>query len=110
MRGGSAMNCRRVLFFAALALLALPLASAQAGWRVGVRVGFPIFFNPYPYRVYVAPPPVYVAPAPVYYYRPAPVYVQPVPAYAQPVPVYAQPAPAAPPAYQNLPPKPVPIR
>jgi hypothetical protein len=105
------MICKRVLIFAALALLALPLASAEAGWRVGVRIGFPMFINPYPYRpVYVAPAPVYVAGPPVYYYPPAPVYVQPAPVYAQPAPTYAQPAPAAAPANQYLPPQPVPVQ
>jgi hypothetical protein len=53
------MSFKRVIFMAALALLAMPLASAQAWWRVGIGIGFPVY-RPYPYRVYVAPAPVYV--------------------------------------------------
>ncbi len=108
------MTCRRVLSFAVLAILAMPWGTAQAGWRIGIGIGWPGYYRPYPYRVYLAPGPVYVAPAPVYV---QPVYVQPAPSYPQPVPVYVQPAPAAvPPApatpqnYQNLPPQPVPIK
>jgi hypothetical protein len=106
---------KRIVWFASLALLAVPWVGAQAGWRIAIGFGGPVYYRPYPYRVYVAPPPVVVA---------APVYVQPAPVYAQPAPVYvpASPAPVAAPAtlsgppplaptgYQDLPPQPVPIR
>jgi hypothetical protein len=108
------LSFKRVILLAALASLAMPLASAQAWWRVGIGIGFPVY-RPYPYRVYVAPAPVYVAPT---YVQPAPVYVQPVPVQSvpvQPAPVYTQPAPALLPAprpvpqtNQGLPPQPVP--
>ena len=88
---------RRIIPLAALALLVLPLASAQAWCRVGIRIGVPYHYRPYPFRVYVGPPPVYVAPA----------YVQPAPVYVQPAPVYVQPAPV-PQTNQSLPPQPVP--
>jgi hypothetical protein len=54
--------------------------SAQAGWHVGIGVGWPGYYRPYAYpyyRPYVYPYGVYVAPAPVYV-APTPVYVQPV--------------------------------
>jgi hypothetical protein len=63
------------LVLPALAILVIPLASAQAGVRIGVGVGVPYrpycrpYYRPY-YRpfvgVYVGPPSVYVAPPPVY--------------------------------------------
>ena len=34
------MMNKRVLTFAILALLAVPFASAHAGWRVGIGIGF----------------------------------------------------------------------
>jgi PXPV repeat (3 copies) len=105
------MTFRRVLTLAALVLIAVPWASAQAGWRIGIGIGLPVY-RPAP-RVYVVPGPYYVQPAPVYV-QPAPVYVQPAPAYVQPVPVAPAPAPVAPPAVpqtsQYLPPQPVPIQ
>jgi len=62
----------RAWVFAALALLAMPLASAHAagGVRIGVGIGFPVFYRPYYRPVYVAPAPVYYAPAPVYVEEP----------------------------------------
>lgn len=103
----------RKLTLAALVVLALPW-TAQAGVRVSVGVGVPVYrpYRPYYYGpyyrpayvgVYVGPPPVYVAPAPVYV-QPAPtaVYVQPAPTA-----VYTQPAPAQPPA---LLPAPTPVK
>jgi hypothetical protein len=104
------MSFKRIILLAALAVLAMPLASAQAWWRVGIGIGFPVY-RPYPYRVYVAPAPIYVTPA---YVQPAPVYVQPAPVYVQPTPTPA-PAPALLPAprpvpqtNQGLPPQPMP--
>jgi hypothetical protein len=112
------MSFKRV-FALAIVLLGISWTSAQAGWRIGIGIGWPGYYRPYPYRVYVAPAPVYVAPAPV--------CVQPVPAYVQPAPVYMQSAPAyapqsaptqsppateripAPQPTQGLPPQPVPI-
>lgn len=101
----------------AVAALAVPAPPVQAGWSVGVRVGFPgpyycgpryyggyyggycgggyCGYRPYPLVVGVGllPPPVVVAPAPV--------LVQPVqPVYAVPS---AAPAPAALPAPTPLP-------
>jgi hypothetical protein len=97
------MTFKRVHSFALLALLVVPWTSAQAGWRIGIRIGVPVpfFYPPYPYRVYPAPGPVY--------YAPAPVYVQPGPAYVQPAPA-TMPPPAPLQSYQNLPPQPLPIR
>jgi hypothetical protein len=78
-----------------LALTALAPTSATAGWSIGVGIGGPVYYRPYPYyyhpypyyyrpygAVYIAPPPVVVEPAPV---------VQAVP--VAPQPVYAAPAP-----------------
>jgi hypothetical protein len=85
-----AMTLRRILLLAALCLLALPLASAQAGVRIGIGIGVPVYrpYYRYHYRPYVvvAPRPVVVAPAPV--------NVAPVPVYATSAPVYVAPAPA----------------
>jgi hypothetical protein len=113
------MSIKRVLFLAIVALMAVPWASADAYWRVGVYVGGPAYYHPYPYRVIVAPAPVVVAPAPVYYVQPAPtpVYVQQAPVYVQqpaPVPVTTQPPQAqqatpTPQTYQNLPLQPIPV-
>jgi hypothetical protein len=67
---------------ALLALVCLPWAAQAGGWSVGVRLGFPVYYHPYPYYGY-------------YYYRPYPVYVTPAPVVVQPVPaaepVYAPP-------------------
>jgi uncharacterized protein (TIGR03000 family) len=57
--------------------------SAQAGWGIGI--GWPGYYRPYPYRVYVAPPPLYVTPA---YVARAPVYVQAAAIPAREVPAY----------------------
>jgi hypothetical protein len=108
----TAMKAKRLLVFALVVLLALPL-TVQAGWRIGIGIGIPFpFYRPYyPYPVYVAPPPVYYAPAPVYV-QPGyaqPVYVQPGP-YAQQPQAYAQPAPQSPRSEQLLPPQPVPVQ
>jgi hypothetical protein len=97
------MNRIRVLALAALAFLALPLATAHAGFYVGVGYRGPYhrhyrYYPTYPYRVYVAPPPVYIAPRPVYI-APAPVVVQPAPTVIQTVPAPALqtvPVPAVP--------------
>jgi hypothetical protein len=105
------MTIKRVLFLGVLAL-AMPWNAAQAGWRIGVGIGFPGYYRPYyPYRVYVAPGPYYVVQAPVYV-QPQPVYVQPAPVYLQappPPPAAVQPPPAPLQSYNNLPPQPVPI-
>jgi hypothetical protein len=90
----------------ALALVAVAASEAHARWFVGVRIGVPIYagpycygyYRPYPYGVYVAPPPVIVAPPPV---------VQAVPAAPVPVPAYSSPAANAGP--EQLPAAPVPI-
>ena len=76
---------------AALVGLAVSATYAQAGVRISIGIGIPIFAPP-PRPVYVVPAPVYVAP-PVYAL--APYYVQPAPrpVYVQPAPVYGQPAP-----------------
>jgi len=84
------MNWKRLVVFAFLALTAMPVASAQAYWRVGVGIGVPVY-RPC-YRVYVGPS-LYVAPAPV---------------YVQPVPVVVQPAPVVQPVYPAPAPQPVP--
>ncbi len=96
------MTFKRIFLLATIGLLVMPLAAAQAGWRIGIGIGFP-FYRPYPYRVYVAPAPIYVTPA---YVQPAPVYVQPAPVYVQPAP-----APTPPPTTvsPNLPPQPIPV-
>jgi hypothetical protein len=91
------MTGRRILTLAAVALLALPLTSAQAGVRFGLNIGIgiPLFrpCYPPPPRVVVAPAPVYIQPAPVYVQQaPPPVYVQRAPVYVQqPAAVYPAP-------------------
>lgn len=84
----------RKLSLAALVVLALPLATTQAGGvRIGVGIGVPYggyygggyYGGPY-YGGYYGGP-YYGYP---YYYRP--VYVAPPPVIVQPAPVYAQPA------------------
>jgi hypothetical protein len=100
-------------------LLAIPLGPAQAGVRVGIGIGLPLFpgpyyypyYRPYPYYypgyVYVAPPPVVVAPAP------ATVAAAPAPVVSQSAPATLQAPPAAQNAYQAqsspLPPAPEPV-
>jgi hypothetical protein len=74
------------LMLTALIGLTLAATGAQAGVRLSIGIGIPLFVPPPPRPVYVASAPVYVVPAP------APVYVQPAPR-----PVYVQPGPA--PAY-----------
>jgi HEAT repeats len=88
---------RCVLGLLAVAGLGVPAAQA-GGWSVGVNIGAPVYYRPYPYyyrpygwyrpypTVYVGVPPVVVEPAPV---------VQAVPVVQ---PVYAAPAPAQAPA------------
>lgn len=104
------MTVRRLAAGAALLFLVLPVAPAQAFWRVGIGIGVPVY-RPY-YPVYVAPAPVYVVqPAPVYYTAPAPAYAPPAqsaypPPAAQPERV---PAPAPAPTAPTLPPQPVPV-
>jgi hypothetical protein len=97
--GTEEVTMLRKWVLAALAVLMLPLASAQAGVRIGIGIGLPIYrpyYRPYYYRpavgVYLAPAPVYVAP-PVYVVpAPAPVYVQPAPVPVSPPPaVYPAP-------------------
>ncbi len=109
------MNRIRGFAFAALALLALSVTSAQAGVFVGFGVGGPYHpwhHHPYWYgpRVVVGLPPVYIGPAPA----PAPVYVVPPPAPVYvaptaPAPVYGQPVPTTQPASPALPPAPIPV-
>ncbi len=81
------------MMLAALVGLALTATYAEAGVRLSIGIGIPLFAPP-PRPVYVAPAPIYVVPAP------RPVYVQPAPR-----PVYVQPSPA--PVYVQ--PSPVPI-
>ena len=69
------MSCKRCLFLAGLVLLALPCGSIQAGPYVGVYVGGPYYYRPYPYY------------GGYYYYRPVvPLYVAP-PVVVQPGPI-----------------------
>ena len=96
----------RKVILAALTLLVLPLASADAhGWgSVRYRPYHYGCYRPY-YRpavgIYVAPAPVYAVPPVVV--RPAPVVVTPAPVYFQPAPAVAYPpttvAPFPPPGY-----------
>jgi hypothetical protein len=79
------------MMLAALIGLTLSATYAQAGVRLSIGIGIPLFvpIAPPPRPVYVAPVYVVPAPAPVYVQpAPRPVYVQPSPA-----PVYVQPAP-----------------
>jgi PXPV repeat-containing protein len=80
------------MMLVALVGLAMSATYAQAGARISIGIGIPLFvpIGPPPRPVYVAPAPVYVAPAPVY--APAPTYVQPTPrpVYVQPAPVYVR--------------------
>jgi hypothetical protein len=97
----SMLRAIRRLSLLAMGVLACWPTNVQAGWSVGVRLGFPIYFGPCypsyyyyrPYPVVVAPPPVVVAPAPVY---------QAVPA-VQPVYQTTTAAPPAAPGYQTSP-------
>jgi hypothetical protein len=78
----------RVLTIGALAMLGIAVP-AEAGWRVGIGINFPVFCGPYYgpyYRPYYYPPPVYV--------------VQPAPVVVPAVPV-TQAAPATQPAYES---------
>lgn len=99
-------------------LLACLAQSAPAGVYVGVRVGGPYCYRPYPYYygypyyrpyvgVVVAPPPVVVAPAPVVV-QPAPVYAAPAPAPAV-VSSPSSPEPVLAPAASDAPPAAVPV-
>jgi hypothetical protein len=105
---------RRLVFaLAVLAVLAVPWASAQAGVRIGIGIGVPLFYRPcYGYPVVVAPAPVYYVPAPgaVYVQQPAPVYQAPA-TQAAPPSAYQSAAPplAAPATSTNLPPQPIPV-
>src|SRR5262245_47802695 len=91
------MRILKVHSLALLALLCLPWAVQAGGWSVGVRIGYPAYYHPYPYY------------GGYYYYRPYPVYVAPPPVVVQTVPaaepVYATqvPAVAAAPAPAPLP-------
>jgi hypothetical protein len=108
------MNRWRLLL-AGLVLLSTA-ATSQAGWRIGIGIGVPIYPGPYcyrPYPYYYGPPVVY-APAPVYV-APAPVVVQPAPAVVQPPPPAtlsrspnetAEPLPAPTPSTAPIPPPP----
>jgi hypothetical protein len=95
-----------MLLLPLVALLALPLASVQAGWRIGIGIGIPPYPYYRPYRVVVVPGPVYVGPPAPVYVQPAPVYYYPQPTYVQPAPVYVQPVPQFPeqPQREVLPP------
>ncbi len=93
----------RKICLASLIVLALPLASTQAGVRIGVGIGVPFggyyygpgpYYGGYPYYGYGGYYPYY-RPYGAVYVAPAPVYAQPAPVYAQPAPVYNQPAPPA---------------
>jgi hypothetical protein len=82
---GSAMSKVRMLLLAAAVMLVMPVASAQAGFRISVGIGIPVYYGPYyryRYPVYVSPPPVYVVPSRVYV-TPTPVYIQPAPTVIQ---------------------------
>jgi hypothetical protein len=108
------MTFKRVLTLAIFVFVAAPWGATEASWRIGVGIGFPRCYRPYPYRVVLAPAPVFIAPAPVVYVpAAAPVYVQPAPVYVQPAPLPVQSAPPCVQPQQNgsgLPPQPVPYR
>ena len=81
---------KKILVAASIAMM-LPAAHAEAGIRLSIGIGIPLFAPP-PRPVYVAPPPVYVVPAPA----PAAVVVQPAPRpvyYRAPAAVYVAPVP-----------------
>ncbi len=63
---------KKLLLLAGIAMT-LPGADAEAGVRLNIGIGLPLFapFCPPPRPVYVVPQPVYLAPAPVYV-RPRP--------------------------------------
>jgi hypothetical protein len=107
-RGGFPLSRKLLFSLGPLVLLALPWASAQAGWHIGIGIGGPVYCRPYyGYPVYVSPAPVYVVPPP------GAVYVQPPAVYQAAPPVYQAPTPPTPPtpptAYPNLPSQPVPV-
>jgi hypothetical protein len=97
------MHRIRVFALAALGLLTLSWATAEAGVFIGVGIPGP-YYRPHPRyyygpRIVIAAPPVVVAApvvaAPVVVAAPAPVVVQPAPVVVQPAPV-ATTLPAAP--------------
>jgi hypothetical protein len=96
---------------ALLAVLAVPWASAMAGWHVGIGIGIPLYRPYYGYPVVVAPAPVYYVPPPgaVYVQQPAPVYAVPAAPAAPPAYQSAAPQTTAPAASANLPPQPIPV-
>jgi hypothetical protein len=105
------MRFNRLLSLITLAALVAPVASAQAGVRIGIGFGYPVYRPHYYYRpffpaVYVGPAPVYVTPT---YVGPAPVYVQTAPVFVQPVPVGTQSMPTAPAPGYGPPPSPPPV-
>ena len=86
---------KRTLVLAALAflaLLAVPMGSAQAGVGITIGIGRPFHHYPHCYR-----PAVVIALRPVVVARPAvvvdPVYYAPSTVYASPAVVYVQPRP-----------------
>jgi hypothetical protein len=87
----------RKLLLASLIALLMPLGSAQAGWRIGIGIGFPV----YPWGGYYAPGPYYYGyyPPPVVVQQPAPVVVQ-QPAISSPA-AQPTPQPTPPPTYHG---------
>jgi hypothetical protein len=100
------------IFFAMALWLTVAAAAAEAGWSVGIGVGWPGWYGPYygcrphywypgPVFVVAPPPPVYVAPATVV----QPAVVQPPYSAPPPAPI---PAPAPTPAPEPSPTTPLP--
>ncbi len=84
-------------------------ATSQAGVRIGVGIGLPLWGGPYYYRPYYWGPPVVYAPPPVYV-APAPAVVVQQPAQVPPPPpvVTQSPPQSAEPPETAPPPRPVP--
>ena len=95
------MGGKRIVVLAALLLLSLPWATADAGVFIGVGVPYPCY-RPYCYRPYWYGPRIVIAPGPIAV-APAPVVVAPAP-----VPVVVQPAPTVIQTQATLPAAPTP--
>jgi len=95
--GGRVMQLRNLLLLAGTTWLALTGVATAGGprWSVGVGIGFPGYYRPYPY--YVPPPMIYYAPPPPVIYAAPPTVVVPA----------APPAPAPSSNYELPPPRPL---
>jgi hypothetical protein len=92
-----AMRTIRLCALGVVAWLALAGSQAQAWgrWAIGVNIGVPVCYRPWPYDYY--------------YYRPYPVVVAPAPVVVAPAPVAVQPVPPPTPVVRAASPEPAPL-